>query len=122
MVCDDVTSLRSGLHTNFMRGALNVGHDGRIAWWMHPWRTLQSVFGEEAAMTLSWWLLKQVHEQFVKDYLSIQHYYLDRTDVQPAPPEAAARPTQALRPGSGLRLQGRPPECRCRGGSATRPE
>jgi hypothetical protein len=96
MVSDDVDSLRRGMHTNFMRGALNVGYDGHISWWMHPWRTLEKVFGEEAATTLSWWLLKQVHGQLVKDYLAIQRYYLDQTDAQAAELEAGDIADEAL--------------------------
>ncbi|MFZ3287931.1 MAG: hypothetical protein WA191_13940 [Telluria sp.] len=88
MFCDDAESLRRGLHTNFMRGALNVGYDGQIKWWMHPWRTLDAVFGPEDAVTLSWWLLKQVHGQLVKDYLNIEHYYLHGTNAQTAEPAA----------------------------------
>lgn len=88
MVCDDAEGLRRGIHTNFMRGALNVGYDGRISWWMHPWRTLDNVFDYEAAVTLSWWFLKQVHGQLVQDYLSIQRYYLDQAISQPAEAEA----------------------------------
>lgn len=96
MVSDDVESLRRGIHTNFMRGALNVGYDGRVSWWMHPWRTLDKVLGAQAAVTLSWWLLKQVHAQLVKDYLSIQHYYLDRSDVEPVEDEPGAATDEAL--------------------------
>lgn len=96
MVSDDVESLRRGLHTNFMRGALNVGYDGRVSWWMHPWLTLDKVFGAEAAVTLSWWLLKQVHAQLVKDYLNIQHYYLDRTDVEPVEVDIGASADETL--------------------------
>jgi len=96
MVSDDASSLRRGMHTNFMRGALSVGYDGRISMWMHPWRTLDGVFGEEAAVTLSWWLLRQVHGQLVQDYLSIQHYYLDEAAVQPAEAETAGIPDDTL--------------------------
>jgi len=96
MVSDDRESLRRGIHTNFMRGALNVGYDGRISWWMHPWRTLDSVFGEDAAVTLSWWFLKQVHGQLVQDYLSIQHYYLDQTVAQPTEAEVNGLSDDAL--------------------------
>ncbi|MFC3458991.1 hypothetical protein [Massilia haematophila] len=63
---------------------------------MHPWLTLDKVFGAEAAVTLSWWLLKQVHAQLVKDYLNIQHYYLDRTDVEPVEVDIGASADETL--------------------------
>jgi hypothetical protein len=89
MFADDVEKLRQGLHTNFVRGALNIGYEGQIQWWMHPWRTLRLVFGDADALTLSWWLLKQVHGQMVKDYLSIERYYLHGNDAQTAVPSDA---------------------------------
>jgi hypothetical protein len=94
--CDDAESLRRGLHTNFVRGALKVGYDGSITWWMHPWRVLDTVFGAEGAVTLSWWLLKQVHRKLVQDFLSIEHYYLHGTDEQGALPSADNAPDEAL--------------------------
>ncbi|MGG7605034.1 hypothetical protein [Massilia sp. BKSP1R2A-1] len=94
--CDDAESLRRGLHTNFVRGALKVGYDGIITWWMHPWRALDAVFGAEGAVILSWWLLKQVHRQLVQDFLSIEHYYLHGTDEQAALPAADNAPDETL--------------------------
>lgn len=94
--CDDEESLRRGQHVNFVRGALKVGYDGSISWWMHSWRTLDSVFGAEEAATLSWWLLKQVHHQLVKDFLSIENYYLHGADEQAALPAMGGAADETL--------------------------
>lgn len=94
--CDDAESLRRGLRTNFVRGALKIGYDGSISWWMHPWRVLDAVFGAEGAVTLSWWLLKQVHRQLVDDFLRIEHYYLHGTDEPAALPASDNSPDETL--------------------------
>lgn len=94
--CDDEESLRRGLHTNFVRGALIVGYDASITWYMHPWRALNAVFGTESAAMLSWWLLKQVHGQLVQDFLRIERYYLHGTDEHEALPATDHAPDDTL--------------------------
>lgn len=59
------------------RGILEVGFDGRIAFYMMPWMTLARVFGTEASLVLTYCLLKIAHEKVVADYLKIKDYYLD---------------------------------------------
>jgi hypothetical protein len=93
---DNVEKLRQGLHTNYVRGALSIGHDGRIHGWMHPWRTLGLVFGEDDALTLSWWLLKQIHPRMVDDYLRIERYYLHGNDERSAEPTGLEVPDETL--------------------------
>lgn len=93
---DDVENLLSGVRTNFVRGALNIGYDGKIFWHMHPWRKLEALFEAEGAITLSWWLIKQVHSQLVQDFLSIEHYYLHGTDEQVDAPRTDDAPDEAL--------------------------
>lgn len=96
MFWDDVESLRLGLHSNFVRGCLHIGYDGGISCWMHPWRTLDKVFGPDCAATLAFWLLKQVHGLLVQDYLSIEKYYLHPSDEKTEASVAFSVPDEAL--------------------------
>lgn len=92
VICDDVASLRRGLHTNFVRSALRIDYDGEFTSWTHPWLALDTMFGAEGASRIAWWLLKQVHSKLVDDYLSIKHYYLEATDLPPAELEQGGEP------------------------------
>lgn len=82
MFWDDVDSMRRGLHSNSARGVLRMEYDGRISYWMHPWRSLDTIFGKESADLLAYWLLKQAHGLLVEDYLRIENYYLHPSDEQ----------------------------------------
>lgn len=94
--CDNEESLLHGLHTNYFRGALKIGYDGKITWWMHSWRALDDVFEADGTAMLSWWLLKQVHRQMVKDFLSIEHHYLHGINEQAQLPGDGAAPDETL--------------------------
>lgn len=74
---DNAEELQRTLHTNFCRGGLTLGYNGKISNYMHPWRTLAKVFGEADGELLAYWLLKQVHGLVVQDYLKIQNYFLN---------------------------------------------
>lgn len=92
---DDEIGLAKGLHSNFYRAALNIGYDSLISSWGHRGRTLAEAFGAEAGHLLSYWLLKQVHERMLNDYLSIANYYLQgaqkgRSDDENAEDEQGA--------------------------------
>lgn len=74
---DDELYVLKGLHSNMFRTALNIGQDGQISAWGHRGKTLARAFGDQDGMLLAYWLLKQVHTRMLKDYLSIEHYYLN---------------------------------------------
>jgi hypothetical protein len=77
LFADDADSLLLASRTTFCRGGLVLGYDGQLSTFMHPWRTLDKVFGEAAGQLLGYWLLEQVHGRVVQDYLKIEHYFLD---------------------------------------------
>jgi len=77
LFADDAESLLSAARTTFCRGGLALGYDGQLSTYMHPWRTLDKVFGEADGQLLGYWLLEQVHGRVVQDYLKIEHYFLD---------------------------------------------
>jgi hypothetical protein len=82
VIDDDEERLIKGLHCNSYRAGLNIAYDGEIHWWCNPGRTLSAVFGQEDGYLLGYWLLKQVHERVVNDYLKIQNYYLHSNDSE----------------------------------------
>lgn len=75
---DSHESLVRGIETAYVRGMLEIDYFGQISYIMHPWMTLQRVFGPQTSLALTYWLLKQVHPLVVADYLKIRDYYLDR--------------------------------------------
>jgi hypothetical protein len=77
LFADDADSLLRAARTNFCRGGLALGYDGQLSTYMHPWRTLDKVFGEAEGQLLGYWLLQQIHGRVVQDYLKIEHYFLD---------------------------------------------
>lgn len=82
MFWDDVESMKRGIPTNFCRGALMIDRKGRMSFYMHPWRTLEAVFGANDGLRLACWLLSQVHGRVVEDYLKIERYFLDAPNAQ----------------------------------------
>lgn len=79
---DSRAALEAGLARSFARGALELAVDGRLSFEMHPWKTLEGLFGHADGLLLSHWLLKQVHHQVVADYLRINRYYLEGEAVE----------------------------------------
>ncbi|MBP2667059.1 MAG: hypothetical protein H6Q76_2039 [Firmicutes bacterium] len=75
---DSHESLVRGIETAYVRGLVEIGYFGQITYTMHPWMSLQRVFGRHTSLALTYWLLKQVHPLVVADYLKIRDYYLDR--------------------------------------------
>lgn len=74
---DDADSVLLASRTTFCRGGLVLGYDGQLSTFMHPWRTLEKVFGKADGQLLGYWLLQQVHGRVVQDYLKIERYFLD---------------------------------------------
>lgn len=93
-VSDSEESLRRGLETNFFRGALNVGLDGALSVIPHPWLTVDRMLDESDALSVSAWLLEQVHEKVVEDYLKIRHAEPARPDSASDLDESALEPDQ----------------------------
>jgi hypothetical protein len=73
---DDEDSLRRGLHTTFARGALMIGYDGKMSMYMHPWLTLDCIYGAHRGQMIAYWLLTQVHARITTDYLKIERDFL----------------------------------------------
>ncbi|MDN7445351.1 hypothetical protein QZM64_39980 [Burkholderia cepacia] len=103
-VSDSEESLRRGLETNFFRGAFNIGLDGALSVISHPWLTLDRALDESDALSVSVWLLEQVHEKAVEDYLKIRHLApagsdsesdLDATTLEPDQIDAGEMATYA---------------------------
>ncbi|WP_175241053.1 hypothetical protein, partial [Burkholderia cenocepacia] len=93
-----------GLETNFFRGAFNIGLDGALSVISHPWLTLDRALDESDALSVSVWLLEQVHEKAVEDYLKIRHLPpagsdsesdLDATTLEPDQIDAGEMATYA---------------------------
>lgn len=61
---------------SFYRGMLELDFFGMLTFYMHPWRSLERVFGVADALKLTYWFLKQVHTTVVQEYLRIEKYYL----------------------------------------------
>lgn len=59
-------------------GVLEVQFDGKISYYPFPWMTIESVFGKDDTLVLSYWLLKQAHERVVASYLKISSDHLSR--------------------------------------------
>lgn len=78
---DDEDSLRLALRTTFARGGLMIGYDGAMSIHMHPWRTLETIYGMEKGKMIAYWLLAQVHERITADYLKIERYFLHAEDL-----------------------------------------
>lgn len=68
--------LLNGLRTATARCALIIGYDGSWSSYMHPWRTLEKVYGREHAQLIAYWMLSQVHDRITSDYLKIERYFL----------------------------------------------
>lgn len=83
LFADDTDSLLRAARTAFSRGGLMLGYDGQLSTYMHPWRTLDKVFGEADGQLLGYWLLQQIHGRVVQDYLKIEHYFLDTSESLP---------------------------------------
>lgn len=83
LFADDADSLLRAARTNFCRGGLALGYDGQLSTYMHPWRTLDKVFGEAEGQLLGYWLLQQIHGRVLQDYLKIEHYFLDTPESLP---------------------------------------
>lgn len=76
VICNSKESLIEGLSRSFYRSILNVDFFGQISAPMHPWQTLDRMFGKENGLLLTYWFLKQIHARVVEDYLKIKTYYL----------------------------------------------
>ncbi|WP_192386569.1 hypothetical protein [Burkholderia cepacia] len=93
-VSDSEESLRRGLETSFFRGALNIGLDGALSVIPHPWLTVDRMLDESDALSVSVWLLEQVHGKVVEDYLKIRHVKPARPDNAPDLDKSALEPDQ----------------------------
>ncbi|VWC78920.1 hypothetical protein BLA39750_01053 [Burkholderia lata] len=93
-VSDSEESLRRGLETNFFRGAFNIGLDGAVSVIPHPWLTVDRVLDESDALSVSVWLLEQVHGKVVEDYLKIRHVEPTRSDSASDLDESTLEPDQ----------------------------
>ena len=76
-IADSRESFVRDMEVGSCRGVLEIGYDGRMNCYMHPWLTLERMFGPDTSLKLTFWLLKQFHHRVVADYLKIQNYYLD---------------------------------------------
>jgi hypothetical protein len=81
---DDEDSLRRGLRTTSARGALMIAYDGTMSIFMHPWRTLESIYGAQRGQMIAYWLLTQVHARITTDYLKIERYFLHADELTQA--------------------------------------
>ncbi|CAM8645304.1 hypothetical protein MCEMSHM24_03591 [Comamonadaceae bacterium] len=72
-----------GYERSFYRCYLELDYFGQITFATHPWMTLQRNFSEEDSLLLTYWLLQQIHPQVVREYLSIEQYYLREPTQSP---------------------------------------
>lgn len=77
---DSGDSLRHGLRTAFARGALMMAYDGTLSMYMHPWLTLDRIYGVQQSQMIAYWLLTQVHARIIADFLKIERYFLHAGD------------------------------------------
>lgn len=61
---------------SFYRGMLELDFFGQLAFYMHPWRSLEKIFGAGDSLKLTYWFLKQVHGAVIQEYLRVEKYYL----------------------------------------------
>lgn len=75
---DSADELQKGLATNSFRGGLTVRWSGEFTVLLQPWAKLSSLAGSDSALRVQHWLVSQVHDRVVRDYLKIENYYLDQ--------------------------------------------
>ncbi|WP_144267748.1 hypothetical protein [Comamonas thiooxydans] len=76
VIADNEEKLLEGLQKSFYRGSIDVDFFGQFSTTMHPWRTVDRIYGEELGLKIRYWLLKQIHSRVVESYLKIKNYYL----------------------------------------------
>jgi hypothetical protein len=75
-------ALTESVGSTVFGGGLSVNWDGKLSFYLHPWRTLEQVYGYEDSLRLSCWLLEQVHGRLVSHYLHAEPIYRDRLKAQ----------------------------------------
>lgn len=75
---DTNVGMQKDLISTEPRGALNLRWDGELSFFMHPWRTLQHKYSQLDSLLLSSWLMEQVHERVVADYLIAEPLYREQ--------------------------------------------
>ncbi len=59
-------------------GMLELGFNGSVHVFFKPWKTLDSMFGRDDALRLTYWLLKQAHALVVPSFLKVSSAYMKR--------------------------------------------
>jgi hypothetical protein len=76
MFFDSEDNMRAGLEIGVCRAALTIDFDGTIGALMHPWLTVGNILTSTDGLRTSHWLISQVRDQIVEDYLKINRYFL----------------------------------------------
>jgi hypothetical protein len=89
MFFDSEEERRSGIETNSCRGGLTIDSNGSMGCLMHPWLTIEGALGTKDALRVSRWLIGQVHDRVVEDYLKIGRYFLHQESENNTPEPGA---------------------------------
>ncbi len=73
---DSRENLVKGLEGAYCIGTFEVLWNGEFSFETHPLDTISGRFGKEDGLLLAYWMLKQVHDRIVSDYLAVEDYYL----------------------------------------------
>lgn len=78
---DSRENLVKGLEGAYCIGTFEVLWNGEFSFETHPLDMISGRFGKEDGLLLAYWMLKQVHDRIVADYLAVEDYYLHQNEV-----------------------------------------
>lgn len=78
---DSRENLVKGLEGAYCMGTFEVLWNGEFSFETHPLDTISGRFGKEDGLLIAYWMLRQVHDRIVADYLAVEDYYLHHKEI-----------------------------------------